>query len=114
MSDYYEFGIKPALERTGYQSVRIDKEPFTGPIVEQIKREISEAELVIADLTGANPNVYLEVGYAWAMGKPTMFVVQDADEVCFDVRAHKYLEYGEQVSTLKALLENELRGLRLD
>jgi len=33
--------------------------------LDQVKKEIESATLVIADITGSNPNVYLKVGYAW-------------------------------------------------
>ncbi len=42
---------------------------------------------MIAVLTGANPNVYLEVGYAWGKGRrPTILVTDDAEDPRFDVQ----------------------------
>ena len=45
-----------------------------GVIIQDIERQISEAQVVIADITPANSNVYYEVGYAHALQKPTILL----------------------------------------
>ena len=57
-----------------------------GHILDRIKLRIETATLVIADLTGANANVYLEVGYAWGKNRPTLLLAKVGDELKFDVR----------------------------
>ena len=52
----------------GYLGERADLATFTGDVMDWVRARISSANLVIADLTSANPNVYLEVGYAWGKG----------------------------------------------
>lgn len=64
MRDIWEFGIYRTVRNAGLVCERIDEQAFTGDILEQMKRRIETADLIIADLTGANPNVFLEVGYA--------------------------------------------------
>jgi hypothetical protein len=46
-----------------------------------------------ADLSDANPNVYLEVGYAWGRGRPTLLVVRDSSHLKFDVQGQRCLIY---------------------
>ena len=78
MDDTFHYGIRNAVNHAGFLCERIDEVVFTGDILDLIKRRIGKASLVIADLTTANPNVYLEVGYAWGLGIPTVLIVQDA------------------------------------
>jgi hypothetical protein len=72
MEDYFEFGILRPAKKQGFICERADKEIFTDDIVAWVKERISTADLVLADLTGANPNVYLEVGYAWGHQRQTV------------------------------------------
>src|SRR5574341_52385 len=67
MEDVYNWGIQGPVNAAGYLCERVDMTTFTGDILDRVKDRIESAELVIADLTGANPNVYLEVGYAWGI-----------------------------------------------
>ncbi|MFN8570817.1 MAG: hypothetical protein U0132_02095 [Gemmatimonadaceae bacterium] len=57
-------GIDPAAAAFGYPVYRIDEIPTDSPIVEATRHYISLADFVIADLSGARPNCYYEVGYA--------------------------------------------------
>ena len=53
---------------------RVDQKQFSGDIVEMIKSMIQKCTAMIADLSGANPNVLYEVGYAHALEKPTVHI----------------------------------------
>ncbi len=79
--------------------------------MEWVKQRISSATFVIADLTTANPNVYLEVGYAWGCGRPTVLIVRDtADELKFDVKGQKCLVY-KSIKQLEEILGRELEAI---
>ena len=75
-----------------------------------VKRRIAGATLVVADLSSANPNVYLEVGYAWGCRVPTVLLVKDAAELTFDVRGHRCLVY-KSIRQLEETLRSELQEL---
>jgi hypothetical protein len=111
MEDVFYFGIQDPSRDIGFLCERIDNESFTGDILEQVKSKIDNCTVVIADLTGSNPNVYLEVGYAWGKGKPTILLVKDGEELKFDVRGYKHLKY-ETIKGLKESLTKELFGLK--
>ena len=96
----------------GFLCERIDNEAFMGEIMNQVKQKIESAAVVIADLSGSNPNVYLEVGYAWGKGRPTILVIRAGEEAKFDVRGYRHLKY-ETIKDLKEKLSNELEQLRL-
>ena len=66
--DIYEVGIKPACEKAGAYAERVDEQIFTESILDRIYNQISKADLIISDMTGRNPNVFYETGYAHALG----------------------------------------------
>ncbi len=62
-------------------------------MLDRIKKRIATATVVVEDMTGANCNVYLEVGYAWGKGVPTLLVAREGQELKFDVRSHRCIYY---------------------
>ncbi|MBZ5686526.1 MAG: nucleoside 2-deoxyribosyltransferase [Acidobacteriia bacterium] len=110
MEDVFYFGIQNPVRQLGYICERVDQEAFTGDILDQVRSRIENAELVIADLTGANPNVYLEVGYAWGKARPTVLVINKSDELRFDVHGQRCLRY-QSIKHLENQLSNELKNL---
>ncbi|HYH83342.1 MAG TPA: hypothetical protein VEX86_26345 [Longimicrobium sp.] len=111
MLDIYRYGIERPVNDSGYLCERADQAVFTGDILQWLKDRIATSELVIADLSGANPNVYLEVGYAWGLKKRTVLLANAADDVKFDVQGQKCLKY-ETISELEEKLRSELAGLK--
>lgn len=105
LEDAYDLAIEPSVHSAECLCERIDLTSFTGDIVERIKSRIEAAELVIANLTGANPNVYLEVGYAWGKSKRTILLIKDAEELRFDVRGQRCILY-RRIADLKKALEH--------
>jgi len=63
--DVFHYGIQGAENKAGYLCERADLESFTGDVMNWVKKRIETSDYVIADMTKANANVYLEVGYAW-------------------------------------------------
>lgn len=111
MEDTYIFGIQGPVNAAGYLCERVDMATFTGDILERVKTRISTAALVVADLTGSNPNVYLEVGYAWGRGRPTLLLAREGDELKFDVRGQRCIVY-ESIADLEKKLSKDLSRIR--
>lgn len=111
MDDVFYYGIQGPVRSAGYLCERVDQEAFTGDILDQVKAKIETASVVIADLTGANPNVYLEVGYAWGKGRPTVLLTAGQEELKFDVRGQRCLTY-ERIIDLEEALTRELTELK--
>jgi hypothetical protein len=78
-----------------------------------MKLQLTKSVAVIADLTNANPNVYLEVGYAWGHNKPTILIMKRDDKLKFDVQGQKCLLYNN-IKHLEEILTKELLALRMD
>ncbi len=111
MDDVFYYGIQQPVHCAGFLCERVDQDAFTGDILDRVKKKIETAVLVIAELSGANPNVYLEVGYAWGKGRPTILLVKNEQELRFDVRGQRCLKY-ERIKDLEDILHKELRKIQ--
>jgi hypothetical protein len=76
----------------------------------RLKERISSAALVVADLTDAKPNVFLEVGFAWGRDVPTVLLCKDGTPLEFDVQGQRCLFY-KSIRDLERQLTDELKGL---
>jgi len=111
LDDVFHYGIQAPVNAAGYLCERADLTAFTGDILARIKTRIETAVLVIAELSGANPNVFLEVGFAWGKERPTILLVQDTQKLPFDVRGQRCLVY-KRIRDLEEALTKELQGLK--
>lgn len=111
MADIYDYGIQNAVRGSGFLCERADLSSFTGDVMEWVKKRIKSSALVVADLTNSNANVYLEVGYAWGAGIPTVLLVQEADHLKFDVKGQRCIVY-ERIKDLEHKLKIELIALK--
>lgn len=110
MEDVFIFGIQGPVQESGLLCERVDMDIFTGDIFERIKSRIESARLVVADLTSANANVYLEVGYAWGKNVKVLLVCRNVDDLKFDVKGQRCLIYSS-INDLKRRLSEELKVL---
>jgi nucleoside 2-deoxyribosyltransferase len=88
---------------SGLPVLRLDEILAAGQITDDLVRSIRAATICIADVSGANPNVMWEVGYATALQKPTIAITQTTDNLPFDVRNVRMITYD------RARLEETLR-----
>jgi hypothetical protein len=110
MDDTFHYGIQGAVKSAGFLCERADLTSFVGDVMEWVKQRICSATFVIADLSTANPNVYLEVGYAWGCGRPTILLVRDTTDLKFDVKGQRCLVY-KSIKQLEEILGKELEAI---
>jgi len=110
-ADRFHYGISGAVKTAGYLCERADFASFTGDIIAWVKDRIGSATLVVADLTSANANVYLEVGYAWGRGVDTILLIEEGHELKFDVHGQRCLRF-RSIQDLEKRLTAELSLLR--
>ena len=110
MDDVFHYGIQNAVNTAGFLCERADLSSFTGDVMGWVKQRISSAKLVVADLSSANPNVYLEVGYAWGRKIPTVLLARDTNDLKFDVKGQRCIVY-KSIKSLEDALGQELLGL---
>ncbi len=86
--------LKPALEAAGYEVFRADDEQRAGDIRADMFQELLVADLVVADLTIDNPNVWYELGVRHALRARGVILVQGPRATQpFDIytdRKHRY------------------------
>jgi len=74
-------------------AIRADEIARLGRITDQIIEAIRDADIVIADITGLNPNVLWELGYASALGKPCALLMRRGEGAPFDIYDHRRIDY---------------------
>ncbi|ANK84458.1 MULTISPECIES: nucleoside 2-deoxyribosyltransferase [unclassified Rhizobium] len=112
--DIYRLGIREAAKEHDVIAERVDEQLYSETMMERIYRQIDAADFVIADMTGRNPNVFYEVGYAHAKGKLCTLLTQDTADIPFDLKHHRHLVYGGKISRLRELLSPELQWLKAE
>jgi nucleoside 2-deoxyribosyltransferase len=90
--------ITEAVEEFDYSITRSDKMDQPGSITNQIIEKIVESDLVIADLSGQNPNVFYELAVRHATGKPYIQLIDDSADIPFDVSDIRTIQYGLEVA----------------
>ena len=90
----YEDFVKPVLEQECALRVERGDDVFGSNVVmDDIRSSIEVADIVIADLTGKNANVFYEVGICHALQKPVLLLAQSMEDVPFDLRHRRVLLY---------------------
>lgn len=106
--DYYSTVFVPAIEKAGLESRRADDLYRASTIVSDIWKFTMKAKLVLADLSEKNANVFYELGLAHALAKPVILVVESMDDVPFDLRALRVLQYDKNDPNWGAILHDKI------
>lgn len=86
--------IRPALESAGLTVLRADEEQGAGDIRADLFQELLMADLVVADLTLDNPNVWYELGVRHALRARGVILVQGPRAAQpFDIYTDRKLNY---------------------
>jgi hypothetical protein len=101
--DVWLGGIKRAASGTGFTPIRIDMITQSSEITDDIVQAIRMAELVVVDVTGNNPNVMFEFGFALALKKRHAVISQSAEYLPFDIKSLRTLSYRNSWQGVEAL-----------
>ncbi|HEV3077803.1 MAG TPA: hypothetical protein VHB47_25525 [Thermoanaerobaculia bacterium] len=105
----YADAIRPAVEEVSaargedWLCVRSDDARVSGSITKEIVTSLHMAELVIADLSGNNPNVFYELGVAHSAGRRTIMLAQNVAALPFDISSYRVIEYEASPQGLRRL-----------
>jgi DNA-binding response OmpR family regulator len=114
-NEVYRVGIEEPLTELGYRCERLDKLTFVGDVVQKLYDELEHVGLIIADMTGLNPNVFYELGYADALKKTVILLMQTAENIPFDVHTRRVITYAaDDVLQLKQKLLGTVKSLEDD
>ncbi len=117
LKQLYEFVIQPWAQHQGLECRRADELFGSSPIMADVWKSIQSAEVVIADLTGRNPNVMYELGLSHCLWKKMILITQDAEDVPFDLKGYRLVIYEPSIGGAERLKENltsTLETLRRD
>jgi len=84
--------LQPASKECGYEAIRADHIEEPGIITDQVIRHIIKDPVIIADLTGRNPNVFYELAIRHVLRKPYVQIIQNGEEKPFDVAGIRTIE----------------------
>ena len=104
----FEDVIEPVADGMGLKAYRAVDVYKPGIILQDIIRGIAEAEVVIAEITPPNQNVFYELGYAHALGKTTILLAERGKELPFDIKSYRCIIYDNTIQGKKDV-ENQLR-----
>jgi hypothetical protein len=89
-----------------------------GIITSQVIQRIIDDPLVIADLSGHNPNVMYELALRHALQKPVVQLIDSHDRIPFDVASNRTITFDisdlDSVEACKDLLAQQIRSVEAD
>jgi nucleoside 2-deoxyribosyltransferase len=106
--DIYNLGIKETATKLGITAERLDEQVFNEGMIERIYRQIDAADIIIADMSGKNPNVFYEVGYAHAKDKTCILLTNNSEDIPFDLKQRRHIIYNN-ITCLKSELNKSLQ-----
>lgn len=102
----YEAVLEPTLNESGYVASKADQPALPGDIPEDVIKSIISADVVVADCSEPNPNVFYELGVSHAVGNKTIVLSNNADNLAFYLRQHRVLVYQRDRDGRKLLRAN--------
>jgi hypothetical protein len=90
------FAIKDVCANMNLNCIRGDEEFIPNEVFPEIVRQITKSRLIIANITGRNPNVMYELGVAHSLSKPTIVVAQDFTDIPFDLNNKRIVLYKDE------------------
>ncbi|MCB2028257.1 MAG: hypothetical protein KDH18_06025 [Rhodoferax sp.] len=108
--------FKPAIEAAGLEAYRVDQDPKVSIPIQDIESGIRDAHICLADITHDNPNVWFELGFAFACKKQVVLVCSDerTTKFPFDVQHRSIIKYqtksSSDYSELEANITKKLLG----
>lgn len=109
---------KPAIEQAGLEAYRVDADPGVLIPIESIEKGIRQATICLADISTDNPNVWYELGFAFAAKRSVVMVCSDervGRKYPFDIQHRSVIPYQadspSDFEKLKSNLTNKLKAL---
>jgi DNA-binding MarR family transcriptional regulator len=106
----------PAIHAAGLEPYRVDRDPKAHIPIDAIEDGIRTAVVVLADITLNNPNVWYELGYAFAAGTPVVMICskeREGGRYPFDIQHRAIISYSsESLSDFTQLRDNITQHLK--
>ena len=111
----YNEVIRPVCVKSGFQVERADDVFRPGTILQDIINGLLESDVVIAEVSPANPNVFYELGYAHALDKPTVLLARRGGDLPFDISGYRVIFYDDTIGgkpQVEATLDKHLANIK--
>jgi uncharacterized protein YqgV (UPF0045/DUF77 family) len=96
-ADYlFKFILKPVCEAHDFECIRADQIQKSDIITSTVIDHLKDSDLVIADMTGHNPNVFYEMGFRYAFGRPIIQMKDKTSSIPFDLGSIRTIDYDIQ------------------
>jgi len=112
LKDVYNKAMKPACKEVGFEPRRVDEKAGPFCITKEIIEKIDLSDVIIADMTDKNANVFYEMGVAHAFGNKTILIIQEPQEPPFDMKDYHAIKYIQNESGLKKLKNDLIKSLQ--
>ena len=107
-NELYDEVIDPVCHSVGIKAYRASDIYRPGVILQDITQGLTESNLVIAEITPENANVFYELGYAHALKKPVILLAERGSGLPFDISGYRVIFYDDAIRS-KSSLESDLR-----
>ena len=106
----YELAIKNACKDCNIFCQRLDEQIFAESMLNQIYTQLYKADFIIADMSGRNPNVFYEVGYAHGQNKNVILITNNVEDIPFDFKHYQHIIYDKNnLNELKEKLTERIQ-----
>ena len=113
----YKYIIAPVCEQCGFEAVRVDQINQADSITQTIIDMLLQSELVIADMTGHNPNAFYEMGFRACTKKPMIHIKEKGEKIPFDIAGIRAFDYDltdlDAVAEVKERLEQTIKSFNI-
>ncbi|MBT7092062.1 MAG: hypothetical protein HN936_02375 [Bacteroidetes bacterium] len=103
--DSFNYGVKPALESIGYSFFKADEDISNTDIMCKICRELQACSIALINISGLNPNVMLELGLAYGIGKPVIILKDKDTKAIADLGSLEYIKYDHAYDLMQKLIK---------
>ncbi|MNQ57931.1 hypothetical protein D3C85_721020 [compost metagenome] len=95
--------ITRSATRTNMRCGRVDGIWENHSVIQDVISLIDRSRYVVCDCSGRNPNVFYEIGIAHTLGKEVILITQSGDDVPFDLKHLRYIQYSNNLAGRQAL-----------
>ena len=107
-NELYDDVIRPVCADLGIEAFRASDIYRPGVILQDITQGLAGSNVIVAEITPANPNVFYELGYSHALSKPVILLAERDTELPFDIGGYRVIFYEDAIRG-KNNLETDLR-----
>jgi hypothetical protein len=106
--------IKPAIDEIDktLRILRADQISQPGSFIKDILEQLQNSYIVIANLTGLNPNVFYELGVRHSLSNRTIMITEDLSTLPSDLKEYRVIEYSAELTAIESFKEDLKKAIK--